>query len=65
MSDNIYLKKNEDWEHKIKYGYVNGDSKKLINRLSASTEEHSEMSEFIHIFTFKKRMRLSYQILYK
>jgi hypothetical protein len=53
MSDNVYLKENDDWKHKIKYGYVNGTSENLVNRLSDSSE-HSERSEFIHIYTFKK-----------
>ena len=53
--DNVYLKENEDWnhDHKIKYGYVCGNSENLVNRLSDSSE-HSELSEFIHIYTFKK-----------
>ena len=53
MSDNVYLKENKDWRDKIKYGYVNGTSENLVNRLSDSSE-HSERSEFIHIYTFKK-----------
>lgn len=53
MSDNVYFKENEDWQNKIKYGYVNGGPKNLVNRLSDSSE-HSERSEFINIYTFKK-----------
>ena len=54
--DNIYIKTNPDWEHdrKSKYGYVNGDNTNLVNRLSDSTEEHSELSKFSDILLFKK-----------
>ena len=52
MSDNIYLKQNEDWENKIKYGYVDGNSENLVNRLVGSSGEHSESSEFIHVLEF-------------
>ena len=31
--NNIYIKQNPDWEHKYKYGYVNGNKKNLINTL--------------------------------
>ena len=54
MIDNVYLKENEDWQNKIKYGYVNGNSENLVQRLADSREEHSERSEFINIYTFKK-----------
>lgn len=56
MKDNIYIKINKDWEHenKIKYGYVEGDKKKLIQRLKASIEEHSELSEFEKIYEIEK-----------
>lgn len=52
--ENIYIKKNPDWKDKIKYGYVKGDNKNLINRLSDSLEEHSELSEFTNILSFEK-----------
>ena len=51
--DNVYLKQNEDWQNKIKYGFVNGTSQNLVNRLS-DCSEHSERSEFTNIYTFKK-----------
>lgn len=51
---NFYIKTNEDWPHMVKYGYVTGDETNLINRIHDSREEHPEISEFIHIFEFKK-----------
>lgn len=61
--ENIYIKKNPDWKDKIKYGYVKGDNKNLINRLSDSSEEHSELSEFISILSFEKTNE--YKLHYK
>lgn len=61
--DNIYIKTNTDWEKKMKYGYVNGNNTNLINRLNDSKEEHSELSEFTHIFEFEKTE--NYEIHYK
>ena len=61
--DNIYLKKNDDWTNKLKYGYVYGNKDKLIQRLNDSREEHSEKSEFIKIFTFNKNN--NYCLVYK
>lgn len=61
--ENIYIKKNPDWEDKIKYGYVKGDDKNLINRLSDSSEEHSELSEFTNILSFEKTDE--YKLYYK
>ena len=52
--ENLYIKKNPDWENKTKYGYVNGDNVNLVNRLNDSKEEHSELSEFTNILAFKK-----------
>ena len=52
--DNFYLKKNEDWIDKLKYGYVEGENKNLVNRLGDSREEHSELSIFTDILSFKK-----------
>lgn len=52
--ENFYLKKNPDWENKTKYGYVEGVNKNLVNRLTDSTEEHSESSEFTYILSFEK-----------
>jgi predicted helicase len=56
---NIYIKTNKDWdyEHKVKYGYVYGSKKNLINRLKNSCEEHSEHSSFLHIFSFTKNSK--------
>ena len=61
--ENIYMKKNPDWIDKIKYGYVTGDNKNLINRLSDSSEEHSELSEFTNILSFEKTNE--YKLPYK
>ena len=37
----IYIKSNQDWLDKCKYGYVDGNNNdKLINRLCDSSEEH-------------------------
>jgi len=63
MSANIYLKKNDDWEEKIKYGYVKGNETNLINRLNDSREEHSELSNFQSIITFK--VEDTYKLPYK
>jgi len=52
--NNIYIKQNPDWEHKYKYGYVNGNKKNLINRLTDSKEEHCELSQFSNILVFRK-----------
>jgi len=52
--ENLYIKKNPDWENKTKYGYVNGDNVNLVNRLNDSKDEHSELSEFTNILAFKK-----------
>ena len=52
--ENFYLKKNPDWENKTKYGYVEGEDKNLVNRLSDSSEEHSELSNFTNIYGFEK-----------
>ena len=54
--DNIYIKYNNDWKHedKCKYGYVEGEDKNLVNRLSDSTEDHSELSYFTNILSFHK-----------
>ena len=52
--ENIYLKKNSDWKNKTKYGYVEGDDKNLVNRLTDSSEEHSELSNFTNIYGFEK-----------
>ena len=51
---NIYIKTNDDWEDKCKYGYVEGNNENLINRLNDSREEHSELSSFKTIIAFKK-----------
>ena len=51
---NFYIKSNDDWPHIVKYGYVNGNETNLINRIHNSREEHTEISEFIHIFEFEK-----------
>ena len=59
----VYLKKNDDWTNKLKYGYVYGNKDKLIQRLNDSREEHSEKSEFIKIFTFNKNN--NYCLVYK
>lgn len=61
--ENIYIKKNPDWKDKIKYGYVKGDNKNLINRLCDSSEEHSELSEFTTILSFEKTYE--YKLHYK
>ena len=61
--DQFYLKKNQDWENKTKYGYVEGNTRNLLNRLRSSTEEHSELSDFIGIFLFKKTNK--YKLHYK
>ena len=63
--NNIYLKTNSDWRHvsKSKYGYVNGTSKNLVNRLCDSSEEHSELSHFTNIFGFNKND--NYKLKYK
>ena len=52
--ENFYLKKNPDWENKTKYGYVEGEDKNLVNRLTDSSEEHSELSNFTNIYGFEK-----------
>ena len=52
--DNIYVKKNPDWDDKSKYGYVSGNKENLTNRLNDSKEEHSELSNFSYIFKFEK-----------
>lgn len=52
--DNFYLKVNPDWNNKTKYGYVEGVNKNMVNRLTDSSEEHSELSEFTNIFSFEK-----------
>lgn len=54
MSEFFYLKQNKDWHNKKKYGYVKGSDKNLVNRLNDSTEEHSELSQFTNILSFKK-----------
>ena len=54
----IYIKYNEDWIDKLKYGYVYGIDKNLINRLNDSKEEHSELSNFTNILLFKKTNEL-------
>ena len=59
----IYIKTNPDWEHKVKYGYVWGDNINLINRLHDSSEEHSELSTFTHIYKFTKTD--NYKLPYK
>ena len=51
---NMYIKHNPDWNNKKKYGYVSGGYDNLVNRLNDSSEEHSEISEFIQIFGFVK-----------
>jgi superfamily II DNA or RNA helicase len=52
----IYIKENPDWNYqkKNKYGYVKGENTNLIKRLHDSTEEHSELSKFIQIYSFEK-----------
>ena len=54
--DNIYISTNPDRKKlgKSKYGYVKGDKKNLANRLSNSSEQFSDLTNFTHIFTFKK-----------
>ena len=61
--ENFYLKINSDWENKTKYGYVEGENKNMVNRLKDSSEEHSELSEFTNILSFKKtdKYRLHYK----
>ena len=61
--DNIYLKSNEDWLHKQKYGYVYGDYSNLVKRLKDSSDEHSELSVFTNIYQFKKTE--NYHLRYK
>lgn len=53
----IYSKSNVDWDHdnKSKYGYVAGDAPdNLINRLSNSTDEHSDLSYYTNIWLIQK-----------
>lgn len=64
--DLFYIKTNEDWKNKVKYGYVaekKDPKQRLINRLHASTEEHSELSKYINIYSFQKtcEYRLGYK----
>ena len=60
---NFYIKKNVDWSHMVKYGYVNGSEKNLINRIHNSCEEYPELLIFKHIFKFKKNEK--YRLHYK
>ena len=59
----IYIKTNPDWEHKVKYGYVWGNNINLVNRLHDSSEEHSELSTFTHIYKFTETD--NYKLPYK
>ena len=65
MSDNLYFSSNPDREHlqKIKFGYVKGNDKNLINRLSDNTEQFSDHSYFTGIYTFSKTDK--YKLPYK
>ena len=60
---NIYLKSNEDWLNKLKYGYVLGGHNNLVNRLRDSIDEHSELSIFTAIYQFEKTAK--YDLPYK
>jgi len=51
---NVYIKNNSDWLDKYKFGYVKGEEENLSNRLHDSSEEHSELSNFINIYSFNK-----------
>ena len=64
-NDYIYIKENPDWNYqkKYKYGYVEGENTNLIKRLHDSTEEHSELSKFIQIYSFEKTA--DYKLHYK
>ena len=61
--DNVYLKKNNDWSHMVKYGYVKGNETNLTNRIHDSSEEHPELSTFTYIFKFEKNEK--YILYYK
>ena len=61
--DNIYLKSNEDWLNKLKYGYVLGGHNNLVNRLRDSIDAHSELSIFTAIYQFEKTDK--YKLQYK
>ena len=61
--DNVYLKKNNDWTHMVKYGYVKGNDTNLTNRIHDSSEEHHELSTFTHILEFVKNEK--YVLSYK
>lgn len=52
---NIYITINDDWYflNKCKYGYVSGGIENLVNRINDSTEQHSELSKYTHIFEIK------------
>ena len=65
MSDNLYFSSNPDREHlqKIKFGYVKGNDKNLINRLSDNTEQFSDHIYFTGIYTFSKTDK--YKLPYK
>ena len=65
MSDNLYFSSNPDREHlqKIRFGYVKGNDKNLINRLSDNTEQFSDHSYFTGIYTFSKTDK--YKLPYK
>jgi superfamily II DNA or RNA helicase len=55
FAHNIYITINDDWYflNKCKYGYVSGGIENLVNRINDSTEQHSELSKYTHIFEIK------------
>ena len=60
----IYLKLNDDWGNKFKFGYINGNEKKnLVKRLHDSKEEHPELSRFGSLYLFEKtdKYKLHYE----
>lgn len=54
MTHHFYLRKNPDWVNKVKYGYVYGTKENLVNRIYDSSSDHSELSQYILIYEFKK-----------
>ena len=50
----FYVRKNDDFVNKYKYGFVEGSNENLINRIYDSSSEHSELSKYILIYAYEK-----------
>ena len=67
MSDDLhyfYIRKNLDWNNKLKYGYVFGTKENLINRIYDSSSDHSELSQYTAIYGFQKSEKYESLSLY-